>query len=58
MKFLKTNLNDAYVIEIEKNEDERGFFARTFDEKSFLKLNLTTNLFQNNISFNGVAVDC
>ena len=52
MKFLKTNLNDAYVIEIEKTEDERGFFARTFDEKSFLELNLETNLFQNNISFN------
>ena len=52
MKFLKTNLNDAYVIEIEKTEDERGFFARTFDEKSFLELNLEINLFQNNISFN------
>ena len=55
MKFLKTNLNDAYVIEIEKKEDERGFFARTFDKKSFTDLNLETNLFQNNISFNKKA---
>jgi len=55
MKFLKTNLNDAYVIEIEKKKDERGFFARTFDKKSFTDLNLETNLFQNNISFNKKA---
>ncbi len=55
MKFLKTNLNDSYVIEIEKKEDERGFFARTFDKKSFTDLNLETNLFQNNISFNKKA---
>jgi dTDP-4-dehydrorhamnose 3,5-epimerase len=52
MKFLKTILNGAYVIEIEKKEDERGFFARTFDTESFTNLNLETNLFQNNISFN------
>ena len=37
MKFEKINLDGAYIIEIEKNEDERGFFARTFDKKSFLK---------------------
>ena len=55
MKFTKINLNDAYVIEIEKKEDERGFFTRTFDKKSFTDLNLETNLFQNNISFNKKA---
>ena len=55
MKFIKTNLDGAYVIDIEKQEDERGFFARTFDKKSLIDLNLETNLSQNNISFNKKA---
>ena len=55
MKFVKTSLTDAYVIEIERKEDERGFFARTLDKKSFTDLNLDVDLFQNNISFNKKA---
>ena len=35
MKFHETILKGAYIIEIEKTEDERGFFARTFDKKVF-----------------------
>ena len=35
MKFHETILKGAYIIEIEKTDDERGFFARTFDKKSF-----------------------
>ena len=31
MRFLKTKLHNAYIIELEKNEDERGFFARLWD---------------------------
>ena len=55
MKFEETNLKGAYIIEIEKNEDYRGFFARTFDKNSFLKLNLEIELFQSNVSFNKKA---
>ena len=33
MIFSETSLSGAYVIEIEKIEDERGFFARTMDIK-------------------------
>jgi dTDP-4-dehydrorhamnose 3,5-epimerase len=55
MKFVKTSLTDSYVIEIERKEDERGFFARTLDKKSFTDLNLDVDLFQNNISFNKKA---
>lgn len=55
MKFIKTPLEGSFVIEIERNEDDRGFFARTFDKKSFMKLNLETNLFQCNVSFNKKA---
>ena len=55
MKFVETTFKGVYLIEIEKKEDERGFFARTFDKKSLIDLNLETNLFQNNISFNKKA---
>jgi len=55
MKFHETILKGAYIIEIEKTDDERGFFARTFDKKSFLKLDLETELFQCNVSFNKKA---
>lgn len=33
MKFIETKPKDAFVIELEKCEDERGFFARTWDKK-------------------------
>ena len=52
MKFTQTPLEGSFVIEIEKNEDERGFFARIFDQKQFLEHNLDVNLSQSNISFN------
>tara|TARA_B100001175_G_C19301008_1_gene538233 strand:- start:56 stop:586 length:531 start_codon:yes stop_codon:yes gene_type:complete len=55
MKFETINLDGVYIIEIEKNEDNRGFFARTFDKNSFLKLNLEIELLQCNVSFNKKA---
>ena len=30
MRFVSTSLAGAYVIELDKREDERGFFARFF----------------------------
>ena len=33
MKFLETKIPSVYEVEIEYTEDERGFFARTWDEK-------------------------
>ena len=35
MKFTETKLHGAYIIELEKKEDERGFFARSWDKKIF-----------------------
>jgi len=35
MKFRPTNLDGAFVIDLEKREDPRGFFARAFCEKEF-----------------------
>jgi dTDP-4-dehydrorhamnose 3,5-epimerase len=35
MIFTPTRLEDAYVIDVERHEDERGFLARTFCEQDF-----------------------
>jgi len=52
MIFKETPLAGAYVIEIEKNIDERGFFARTWCREEFEKNNLNTDLAQFSLSFN------
>ncbi|MDY6804037.1 MAG: dTDP-4-dehydrorhamnose 3,5-epimerase [Cyanobacteriota bacterium] len=52
MKFIETILKGAYVIELEKLEDERGFFARSWCEQEFAERNLNPHLVQCNISFN------
>lgn len=52
MIFMETKLKGAFVIEPEKKEDDRGFFARIFEKKQFDEMGLDTNLFQSNISFN------
>jgi len=51
MKFIETNLNDAYVIEIEPHKDERGFFSRFWCRQEFESQGLDTKLVQCNISF-------
>jgi dTDP-4-dehydrorhamnose 3,5-epimerase len=45
-------LNNAYLIELEKHEDERGFFARSWCQKEFKKNGLVDDIVQANISFN------
>jgi dTDP-4-dehydrorhamnose 3,5-epimerase len=52
MIFSETKLSGAYIIEIEKIEDERGFFTRTWDSDIFKEKRLNPNLVQCNISFN------
>lgn len=52
MIFTETKLSGAYVIEIEKIEDERGFFTRTWDKKEFSKIRLETEFVQSSISYN------
>lgn len=50
MRFIKTPLEGAYLIELEKKEDDRGFFARFFCEKEFKAAGLETKFFQINTS--------
>lgn len=52
MLFTETILKGAYLIEPEKLEDERGFFARSFCVSEFEKHGLNPRLVQCNISYN------
>jgi dTDP-4-dehydrorhamnose 3,5-epimerase len=40
MIFTETPLKGAYVIDIDKKSDDRGFFARAFCEKEFSQYGL------------------
>jgi dTDP-4-dehydrorhamnose 3,5-epimerase len=52
MIFTGTKLKGAYIIDIEKLEDERGFFARSWCQKEFEAHGLNPHLVQCDISFN------
>jgi len=52
MIFKETKLKGAYLIELERLEDERGFFARSFCQKEFEEHGLNPRIVQCNISFN------
>jgi dTDP-4-dehydrorhamnose 3,5-epimerase len=51
MKFTETKLAGAFVIDLEKRADERGFFARTWDKQEFEKRGLATNFVQASMSY-------
>lgn len=53
MIFTPTSIRGAYVVEPERLEDERGFFARTWCEREFREAGLDPRVVQCNISFNG-----
>ena len=55
MKFSKTSLRDAVLIDLDKREDERGFFARTFCAEEFANAGLATSFPQANHSYNAKA---
>ena len=52
MIFTETALAGAYVIEPERLEDDRGFFARVWCEREFLAHGLETKVAQSSISLN------
>ena len=52
MRFTETRLKGAFIIEPERLEDERGFFARTFCQKEFDAHGLNSRVVQCNISYN------
>lgn len=52
MIFVETKLKDAHIIEIEKLEDTRGFFARSWCRNEFDEHGLVSTVVQANISWN------
>lgn len=52
MIFTETGLPGAYFVDLERREDDRGFFARTFCAKEFEDLGLPTLVAQCNLSYN------
>lgn len=52
MKFTSTPFKGAFVISLDKHEDNRGFFARSFCQNEFRAQGLETEICQVNISYN------
>ena len=52
MKFIETNLKGAYIVELKKLEDERGFFARSWCQREGEVFGLNPHWVQCNVSFN------
>ncbi len=52
MIFTETNLKGAFVIDLERREDSRGFFARAFCQHEFEDHGLKPIIAQSNVAFN------
>lgn len=52
MIFKETKIEGAYLLEPERIEDRRGFFARTFCKREFAARGIDVEFVQNNISYN------
>lgn len=52
MNFHETSIADVWLVEPERLEDARGFFARTWDSREFFGRGLDGNVVQCSISFN------
>ena len=52
MIFTETKLRGAYIIDIERREDSRGFFARVFCQNEFADHGLKPIIAQANIAYN------
>lgn len=52
MIFEQTRLEGVVVVDLERREDDRGFFARTWCANEFADQGLTNNVVQANVSFN------
>jgi dTDP-4-dehydrorhamnose 3,5-epimerase len=50
--FTETRLKGAFIIDLERREDSRGYFARAFCQKEFAEHGLKTTIAQSNVAFN------
>lgn len=51
MIYTETKLKGAFLIDLEPKEDERGFFARTWDRRKFRERGLDPDIVQSNLSY-------
>jgi dTDP-4-dehydrorhamnose 3,5-epimerase len=52
MNFKRTEIPAVYIVGLEKQEDERGFFARGWCQEEFDRQGLPKSVVQANISYN------
>ena len=52
MIFTETRLRGAFIIDLERREDARGYFARAFCQKEFAEHGLKPVIAQANVAFN------
>lgn len=52
MQFTATKLDGAFIVELDRIEDERGFFARSFCRRELDQLGMNSDVVQANVSFN------
>ena len=52
MIFEETKLKGAFIIKLERLEDERGFFARAWCQKEFDDRGINSRIVQANLSYN------
>jgi dTDP-4-dehydrorhamnose 3,5-epimerase len=52
MIFRETKLPGTHIIEVQRLEDDRGFFGRSFCRDQFIRWGLNPDVVQCNISFN------
>ena len=52
MQFIATKIAGVYVLEIERKDDKRGFFARVFCRDDLVQQGLVDDFPQHNVGFN------
>ncbi len=52
MNFQKTRLEGAWIVDLNRLEDERGFFARSFCQREFTEHGMNPHIAQCNVSYN------
>ena len=52
MRFVETQVDGAWIVDVEPIEDERGFFARAFSRDEFVERGLNVDFVQENIGYN------
>jgi len=52
MIITETKLKGAFIIDVQRIEDDRGFFGRTYCKKEFEAYGINTNVVQTNVSYN------